>query len=90
MPKTDYTKEQQWDEYNLITKTYEDDLVVIQRVIDELGNIRKRLTLEYELKVLPLMPVVNARLEDLVEIQRQKYGEELRETEPIELEGHLE
>jgi hypothetical protein len=87
MSERDYTQEQQWDEYNLITKAYEDDLVVIQRAIDELGNVRKRLTLEYELKVLPLMPVVNAELEEMVEIQHQKYGEELREMIPIEKES---
>lgn len=84
MSERDYTEEQQWDEYNLITKEYEDNLIVIQRAIDELGNVRKRLTLDYELKVLPLMPVVNERLSEMAELQVQKYGEERREMSALE------
>ena len=75
----DTTSIQAYDEYAMITKQYEDNLLVIQRAVDGLTDVRKMLTKEYEAKVQPLMPYVNEKLEEYAEIQRQKYGEKENE-----------
>lgn len=80
----DTTSIQAYDEYDMITKQYEDNLLTIQRAVDELADVRKMLTKEYEAKIQPLMPYVNEKLEEYAEIQRQKYGEEQREQTALE------
>lgn len=79
MGNFDWRTAQAYDEWEDLTKDYEKILKLRERVFTEINDWVKEETKKYESKIAPLMPYVQEKIEEMAEIQRQKYGEELRE-----------
>jgi hypothetical protein len=86
MNENDLMEQQAYDEYVELTKNWEDILLLRQRLYKQIDGWVAEEKGRYEKKVAPLMDYVNERIVAMAEIQRQKYGEELRELEPLEKE----
>jgi hypothetical protein len=86
MDKTEWIKNQAWDDYLALNKKHCDYIETITKAKMELDKVLVWELAEYEEKLKSLMPYIKERIMDTLEIQRQKWGEEQREMTPLEKE----